>query len=63
MIPKFLMWISVWMLVPFFTRAIQKVMHVFEGKVTYFGMLSLTYLRNTQKEYYRWNMSRRKFDI
>lgn len=63
MIPKFLMWISVWILVPFTKRGIQRVILVFEGKVTYFGMLSLTYLRNTQKEYSKWNMSRRKFDI
>lgn len=51
MIPKFLMQVFVWMLVSFSKRGIQGIMHVFEGKVSCFGMLSLTYLRNMQKEF------------
>lgn len=36
---------------------------LFGEKVTCFGMLSLTYLRNIQKEYSRRNMSTKKFGI
>lgn len=57
------MWTFVWMLLPFTKRGIWEVIHIFEGKVTCFGLLSLTCLRNIQKEYSIRNMSRRKLDI
>lgn len=63
MILKFLMWVFWLDAGTTFTKRVNGVLQVFGGKVICFGMLSLKYLRNIQKECSRRNMSRRKFDI